>query len=169
MIHKDLIRYYISSISSFVNDLKLSLPKASKYVVSFCVFVTHKQMLWQIIFVIPNTFIETEDIAWAFLGFDRRTGKEKLIPRFHNFLRKFSTLKSIYTTNCTVQTILIRLRPFYLRETQFQNNGINYLRWNKFYAVSTVKYDNIHRSTSTHFLNQFIIAYYGKGENFIFN
>lgn len=120
MIHKDLIRYYISSISSFVSDLKLSLSNASKYVVSFCEFVTHQQMLCQIIFVIPNKFIETEDIAWAFLGLDRRTGKEKLTPGFHNFLRKFSNIKSIYNTNCTFQSILIRLPRFIYGKPNFK-------------------------------------------------
>jgi hypothetical protein len=169
MVHKDLICYYITSVRSFACDLKLSLPKTSKYVVSFCVFATHQQLLCQIIFVFPNKFIETENIAWAFLYLERRTGKEKLIFEFHNFLWKCSNRKSIFTTNCTIQRSLIRLPRFYLREDQFENNSLHYLRWNKFYAISTVIYDNIHRSISRHLLLQFNIAHNIKGENFILN
>jgi hypothetical protein len=140
MVHKDLICYYITSICSFVCDLKLSLPKTSKCVVSFCVFATHQQMLCQIIFVFPNKLMETENIAWAFLYLDRRAGKEKLIVDFHNFLRQCRNRRSFNTTNCIIQSTLIRLPRFYLREDQFENNSLHYLRWNKFYAVSTVIY-----------------------------
>lgn len=115
MTPKDLICYYITSTCSFVCDLKLRLPKTSKYVVSFCVFATHQQMLCQIIFLFPNKFIETENIACAFLSLDRRTGKEKLIAGFHNFLRKCSNLSSIYTTNCTIQRTLFCLPVLFTR------------------------------------------------------
>ena len=136
----NLICYYITSVCSFVCDLKLSLPKTSKCVVSFCVFATHQQMLCQIIFVFPNKFIKTENTACSFLYLDRRTGKEKLIVDFHNFLWKCINRRSIYTTNCTIQSRLIRLPRFYLQEDRFENNSLHYLRWNKFYAFSTVIY-----------------------------
>jgi hypothetical protein len=106
--------------------------KTSKYVVYFCVFVTHQQMFCQMIFVFLTKLIRTENIAWAFLGLDRKTGKVKLIAGFLNFLRKCSNLSSVHTTNCTIQSKLIRLHIFIYRKPKLKITA--YVIWERIHS-----------------------------------